>query len=108
MTTREAGKAGEHVATATLIEAVRTDGVEWEDHRGRVVMLAEDYDALVAACRAVLDEVIDGCKACGGYGRVPYYRIDGNEGGTMDAADCDECSNARALRERLIEGERDA
>lgn len=63
MTTREAGKAGEHVATATLIEAVRTDGVEWEDHRGRVVMLAEDYDALRAAAVAVLDKVISSADA---------------------------------------------
>lgn len=90
MTTREAGKAGEHVATATLIEAVReperfmastsVNGTRY----ARQCVNASNYDALRAATLAVLEGLEAACDH-------------GQPRETFEIA----MANARALREKL-------
>lgn len=79
------------MTTRELIEAVNPEPEKWDSALGFENLVAvEDYTALVAATRAVLDECIerghrDGCPA-----------------GIATGFDCD-CglANARALREKL-------
>lgn len=74
---------GEYVATMT----VGKNG-DW--------ISKADYDALRAACAAVLDEVIADCKQCDGSGERESWSSAG-----YHVSECRLCSNARALRERL-------
>lgn len=80
------------MTTRELIERV---DLWWKG--GFMTVKADDYDALCAAVLAVLDEEIGKCRMC--FGKGWYTALIGFS--EYAKTDCPDCSNARALRERV-------
>ena len=90
------------MTTRELIEAVREPKSGLSRSWGGALVdsvYRTDYDALRAACVAVLDECIADCKVCAGCGRIPTWEPDIES--AWKHMDCACCANARALREKL-------